>query len=109
MTNGTYRIKHKQLGTEYKLVAYSGILKLYSVKGHYVKTYKDDKTLLEFCDVIEQIPGAQNNYDLAYFVQGKLKERIVLGASYAVAIHKKNELRKSTHKIGMLIPVRQDK
>ncbi len=110
MQNGTYRVKHKMLNTEYKLIAYSGTLKLYALKtGQFIKSYQNDKVLMEHCDIIEMLPGEQNHYDLVYIVNGKVKETIRMGVSYAIAANKRNELRRTTHKNGLLVVVRQDK
>lgn len=110
MQNGTYKVTHKQLNTEYRLVAYNGSLRLYTLAGagkplQFLRSLQES-ILNEFYTIGDMLPGDQNNYDLSWIVNGTEKERIRLGGKYSLAIYMKAKLRLTTHKTGLLIPVR---
>lgn len=107
IANGTYLVKHKMLGTEYRFTISSGVCQLLNNKtGDLIKRYSNPSKVLEHCNVIKRLPSPSNSYDIAYLVDGSIKERIKIGASYAIAKHKIKELRQTTHKRGMLMPIK---
>lgn len=53
--------------------------------------------------VITKLPDTAKIYNLEYWVNGKLKETIPVNASYAICNSRATQLRKSTHRNGLLI------
>jgi len=45
-----------------------------------------------------------NMYNLAWIVDGKVKETILYNSPYAVCKWKANQLKNTTHKVGLLQP-----
>ncbi len=105
MQNGRYEATHKTLGTKYILRSTGGSLRLYDTNGLFIKT-TDQLTLDKWYNISEnKITDKPKLYDIAWWVNGKQKELIQMKASYGICVHKINELKQSSHKIGLLKPI----
>lgn len=105
MQNGRYFVTHKSLATLYLLKVKSGIFKLYDLNNILAKSITEE-TLKEWYTVSDKKPFQEMKlYDIEHFVNGQLKETILLSSSYAVCIHKINQLKSSSHTIGLLKPI----
>ncbi len=106
MKNGTAEIQHKLLGTKYTLKANSGSLRLYDINsGLFIRTI-NESYLKEFYDIKESTkPTEPKLYNIHWIVNGIVKERIPTNCSYAVCMHKISEMKRTSHKTGLLVPV----
>ena len=109
MRNGTYKYKHNHLNDEVYVKAYCNKITLHrldSINGDikafdYVGRIDEDKLKADYT-LIEEV--AQNcKWNLVYYV-GKTKQATLINnAAFAIAVAKKQELRRTTHKTGKLI------
>ncbi len=102
MTNGSYTIVHKQLGTKYLLKVYNGSLRLHDPINDQFLRRINEGYLKEFYEVVEKLKAPTKLYNLEWIVAGKVKETINVGASYPVALTKFNELKRTSHRSGLL-------
>lgn len=107
MQNGTYQIESTMLNTKAKLVAYNGSLKIYNPQGVFLRTITKE-TLYAIYDIIgERQNGTNGLYDIAYIVDGRVKERKILRKPWSVVAYHMNQLRQSkNYSSGLLRPLR---
>lgn len=106
MQNGTYLVRHKVMpNLEHHLIAYNGLMKLYTKQGKFIKSYIHDIVLDDNWSIVKQLPANPKVYDIEWIVNGRTREVIRMNASYAVCVNK-IAMMKPTYNIGLLRPVR---
>jgi len=106
MMNGTYEVKHKLLGTERKLIAFNGSLKMYN-NGKYVCLI-DEHEFNEYYHVVKKLEKQDYLWKIVYMVKGKITHEWQVNASYAVCQWKKKELMDKGYVDGLLLICRSD-
>ena len=111
MKNGTYEYKRSITNTELKVVIKNGIIRMWevcSVNG-LIKQYDYRGVIseeqLKMYDFVKEVKLV-DKWNLEYWIGGKKKETIIRGVNYGLAMMKKNEVKKSSHKVGLLMIVR---
>ena len=102
--HGTYKVKHKQLNTEYRLIMHKGKYKLTDLNNNFIK-YLQEGVVREFYDIIEKLPARDKNWNIVYYVNGSIRETINVNASYGVVRKKIGDMKRISHKIGLLVAV----
>ena len=113
MKNGTYEYKQSITNTEYRVTVCKGVIKLHQLVGvnGKVKTY-DYKGLisakqLEMYEFVKEIK-MPNKFNLEYWVNAVKRETVLKEVNYGLAMGKRNELMRSTHRTGLLMIVRAE-
>ncbi len=101
---GTYKIKSKLFGNEYKLIIHHGSFKIVDLYDKYLK-HITIQNILEYYDILERLPARDKNFNIQYFVNGKLRETITVNASYGIVRKKMNDMKRMSYKTGLLIAV----
>lgn len=105
MQNGTYLLNNHILNSKYKAIAYNGYIKLYSTNGKFIK-YITEETINNHYTITKKITP-NRSYNIAYYVNVKIKEVLTYNSSYPFVKNKIEQL-KYTFKPGKLIPIRTD-
>ncbi len=105
MQNGSYEITHRVLNTKYILKHRNGSFKLYDINRDTFLRTITESYLNEWYAVGNKINEENKLYDIIHFVNGKEQGTILMKASYAVCVHKINELKQNSHTIGLLKPI----
>jgi hypothetical protein len=103
-----YKYKHTHLNDEVYVKAWNGKLTLHrldSVNGDrltldYAGRIDEDKVKSDYTFVCEVKQSSW--WNLRYYVNGVVKETILRNAHFGVAMMKKAELMRTTHKAGLL-------
>lgn len=103
MKNETLLCEHKILHHKKKIICYRNSIKTEDGK------ILTEKQLFDNWTIIERPKGSQNSFDIHYISGGVIKEKIKVGANMGVIRWKIEQLKQTTHKTGLLIPVRCDK
>ncbi|MCC7514576.1 MAG: hypothetical protein IT212_07770 [Bacteroidia bacterium] len=100
--NGSYPVEHRTLGTKYTLKAYNGSLRLFDVNTDIFIRRINEPYLKEWYYLGERMKSETTLWDIVWFVDGRVKEKIPMRASYGICMHRLNELKRSSHKSGLL-------
>lgn len=109
MRNGMYKYKHNHLNDEVYIKAYKNTITMHrldNINGDikafdYIGRINEDKLLSDYT-LIQEVK--QNcKWNLVYYVGQHKQATLISNAAFAVAIAKKQELRRTTHKTGKLI------
>lgn len=104
MQNGTYKVRHKALKTDFKIVSYNGRIKL--INGKFSRFITEEK-LHEMYNILEKVQPEETFWNIKWYVDGREREHIQMNAPYAVCRWKIKELeRMKQYKTGKLIPER---
>jgi hypothetical protein len=109
MRNGMWKLKHKHLNHEVYCKAYNGNIGLYrldSINGQiqtfdYIGRADDDKIKEDYI-IIEEVKLARR-FNLVWYMNGVIKETIVRNGHYGFCEMKRQELKRTTHKSGLLV------
>ena len=107
-----YKYRHKVLNHEVYVRAYQGKLtkhRLDSINGS-VKCYDyegriDEVELKDRYELIEEVKD-RVRWNLVWMIGGEVKETIVRGGLYGYCSVRKKELKRTSHKSGLLVIVR---
>jgi len=105
MRNGHYLIRHNLLGTEYNLEVYKGRHSLF-LKESFLRNINAD-SIKKLYTVIKTFPPKSTKYDVAWWVDGKVKEIIPTNSSYSICLWMIKNFRQTTHRYGLLRPIKK--
>ena len=100
MQNSSFRASHRILSNTYKVTFYNGAIKVYTDKDFFLKTITEEELHKQY-EVIRKVP-AKNKYTVKWYVGGKEMAMNHIVGSYSLCTSKVNQMKNSTHKIGLL-------
>ena len=109
MRNGMYKYKHNHLNDEVYIKAYNGNITLHRLDNinkdimcfDYVGRIDEEKVKSDYT-FIEEVKQ-NSSWNLVYYINGTKQATIINNGAYGLCCIKKQELRRTTHKTGLLL------